>query len=1306
MRKGWREVLTVLAACLMGTFGLARAAPGDGKRPTATAGAEDRVGIAIEVRWSPTAAAVAADASEAVVLSASDGQVEDVVAWPPEESGGTVARPHRGADGGWLLGAEPSGRVRARLEVTPAADLIVRKGGSAVRIPVATILEKPQQGPAQAAVAVTVERLAWDSLMIDLGQGAESGVVAPAAAVPVSLRYNIVWPDAADVIVRTTAVLRPIGVTEVLWQDERRETVPANRMDPPSVLWTIPAPKHEGSYVVEFRSAWEPAGTREGSRLSRLIRRRKSTPTPVASSATRRAVLAVVAPTEPPAESAGAAAREAEVDSVDPARIRNTRFSASGRSPASRPGRSVWALPAEVLAEAARKETDRERLRSWISRSEAASLPPADASGLAWAAVSLRAPHPDRPHRVTVTVAGGDPAALGVAVVDAGGAGRRPRVLLDACASGPPILKDGPAVTFSWLVWPDCPDPLLVFLNRNEGASVRLGTIKLTELPGVPPGPSIRPPNPAAGRSLGLYLTGEHALDRFGGQGEAGLADNLEAARNLASYLGYCGASLAVLPEPAADRAVRRGLHGQADEDATGPDRAGMVLRLLARHGCSAWLELSLDGRDALPDLAPPDSPEALRLGLVRVDRQGLADGPCYHPLHPDVRKAMKRRVEAALAARDDGGKVAGILLRLGTGPTLLGSPDTGIDDDTFSRFVRETFGPETAASIPGTDAVDPNRFAARSKYLLGVGRMPWLTWRSRAIAALYAELAEAARGVAPDASLALATPSLHGGAAGAEARRADLAGLAPSQAWRSVGLDLQSWPGGDAAPIVLRGAEISTDPLAHDLAVSPDLDARLAAYPNRGLLLRIDREAAGQAGEVDAIEDAPPGSGPPAVIGAVELATLPLGEDGAADEPLGHAVAALDARWVVLAAPAIAGHEDRLRRFAAVLRGVPAGPTRPASFGGDPKDLGVSVRTVDHGGQTFLQIANDTPYPIRLAGLIDAPAAAGVEDLGRNLKLIPQPAAGGRQLVLDLLPFGVSAVRVGAPGVRMTEITPYPSEAVLTSLEAQYRELSAQLSRLNRGPGGAIGEPPNPGFEPAGAEPLRRAGNAEGADTPPPPADGAVPGGWKADGAAGAAIAIDADRPHSGQGCLKLTAPAASASATSGDFIPGGSPSMTIHAFLRAEPADCAVRLWIQGEVGGQPYLRRTEFRVGADWEPKAVRAADLPAGGLDTAHLRFEMLGPGTLWIDDLRLVGEAPSRAVRLNAQRTLIAALQAYRAQHYAEFARLSRSHWARHPGVLAAGRSGRPGEISEAARDRHPGQGPAAASALSPEKTLR
>jgi hypothetical protein len=96
--------------------------------------------------------------------------------------------------------------------------------------------------------------------------------------------------------------------------------------------------------------------------------------------------------------------------------------------------------------------------------------------------------------------------------------------------------------------------------------------------------------------------------------------------------------------------------------------------------------------------------------------------------------------------------------------------------------------------------------------------------------------------------------------------------------------------------------------------------------------------------------------------------------------------------------------------------------------------------------------------------------------------------------------------------------------------------------------------------------------------------------------------------------------------------------------------------------------------------------------------------MLTPGTLWIDDVHVIGEVAPKAVRSNAQRTLLAALQAYRMQRYGEFARLAGSHWARHPGILAVSKEKRPAELSETAGSSR--SGPAAASALSPDRRVR
>ena len=334
---------------------------------------------------------------------------------------------------------------------------------------------------------------------------------------------------------------------------------------------------------------------------------------------------------------------------------------------------------------------------------------------------------------------------------------------------------------------------------------------------------------------------------------------------------------------------------------------------------------------------------------------------------------------------------------------------------------------------------------------------------------------------------------------------------------------------------------------------------------------------------------------------------------------------------------------------------------------------------------QTFLEIANDSPYPIRLAGLLDAPGSASVEDLGRGLRLSPAPEAGGRNLVLDLLPYGVAAIRVGAPRVQLSSVTPYPSEAVLATMQSRYNELSAQLARLNHGMVATPAEPANPGFEPATgtlpqlpvdtvARPSDSKANAPDASA----GDKVVPVGWRLEpNAAGpATIAIDGENTHLGQGSLKLTAPIAPSSVVSELFVPNVQSSLDIQVFFRASAAGFRVRVWIEGESAGKPYVRRTELDVSTAWESRTVRASDIPAGGLNRARLRFEQMTPGTLWIDDLHIRGETTTRSARINAQRTLLAALQAYREQRYDDFARLAGSHWIRESGTTANGRLAR------------------------------
>ena len=110
-------------------------------------------------------------------------------------------------------------------------------------------------------------------------------------------------------------------------------------------------------------------------------------------------------------------------------------------------------------------------------------------------------------------------------------------------------------------------------------------------------------------------------------------------------------------------------------------------------------------------------------------------------------------------------------------------------------------------------------------------------------------------------------------------------------------------------------------------------------------------------------------------------------------------------------------------------------------------------------------------------------------------------------------------------------------------------------------------------------------------------------------------------------------------------------------------------------------------------------MRASGIPESGLESARLRFELLTPGRLWVDDVTVSGPALAEPERLNARRDLMAALSAYRDHRYADFARLAGSHWARR----VAPEPGRRPRRATARPDR-PADAPA--SALPPPRRLR
>ena len=252
-RKERRNLLLRIALFLVGA-GVAFLRQEQEKSPIG--GPRDAIHMTVELTWArskmdggPSQEAVAAGdgvPETEFFLEIVNGRVIELLDWPPPGGDQRGKRGNRGscdavvrgmAAGRSSLGKRREGRVRARIERLSTRVWSCAAGTTPSGL-LSAVLERPQRTPPQARLVVTLERLPWDSIVVDLGEPARDGIVAPGATVPVSVGYNIIWPEVSDVSVRTTAVLRPLLGGEVLWRDDPREVVAANVAEPQSRIWT------------------------------------------------------------------------------------------------------------------------------------------------------------------------------------------------------------------------------------------------------------------------------------------------------------------------------------------------------------------------------------------------------------------------------------------------------------------------------------------------------------------------------------------------------------------------------------------------------------------------------------------------------------------------------------------------------------------------------------------------------------------------------------------------------------------------------------------------------------------------------------------------------------------------------------------------------------------------------------------------------------------------------------------------------------------------------------------------------------
>ena len=142
-----------------------------------------------------------------------------------------------------------------------------------------------------------------------------------------------------------------------------------------------------------------------------------------------------------------------------------------------------------------------------------------------------------------------------------------------------------------------------------------------------------------------------------------------------------------------------------------------------------------------------------------------------------------------------------------------------------------------------------------------------------------------------------------------------------------------------------------------------------------------------------------------------------------------------------------------------------------------------------------------------------------------------------------------------------------------------------------------------------------------------PPTAEAPIPG-WAVSSADGAAVELDGTDGHGGVRSVRLVSQGGPVSLTSQPFAPPTTGRLTMAVWLRASDAGPrpTVRYVLEGPLKGSPqgapFVRWQTRQVGAGWERFVVEAGDLPLEGLSSLRVRFELTGPGEVWLDDVQL------------------------------------------------------------------------------------
>ena len=855
-----------------------------------------------------------------------------------------------------------------------------------------------------------------------------------------------------------------------------------------------------------------------------------------------------------------------------------------------------------------------------------------------WQAYALPIDQPGAPHTLEIEYPGEVPQTLGVSVIEPNSAGKVVPVGLDAAihVEASQAVPVGPQ-RYRLIFWPRTELPYLLLTNRQSNRSASYGEIRLFHRSGLPAVPIER--SQAAHRmaiaqfSRPLFCEVFGASDATDPETGQALDDWLtfyEGARRLiefAQYVGYDAISLAALCEGSAiypadgiqpTPKYDTGAYFTNGQDPVRKDVLEMLFRLCDRAGLKLIPSLELSApMSSLQATLRGGAPNSIGIRLVDALGQPLSQSAVGQDGVTTTYNPLDQRVQAELVGIVDqltkryGGHPSfggvGITMARGTSTHLPGL-QWASDQATLAKFAREA---DLDVDHRSRVATDHRRLLSDPAY-----RDQWLAWRCRRLAGMYQTMTRVVRQTQPDARLYLTMAELTTEPALAEALNPGLPRVDKlPAAFRELGIDPTLYDE-QAGLSLLRPHRF--DPLKTLVAQRSDYELNTALETDRWFESSSIRGSSffhvPQRIRLTDVDAASP-FGQQNTYTLLAPQVVPAGP--ACRRHIVHSLASrdlntwLDGGWTVLR-----DQHGWLAPIVDVFRRLPAEAFETVQV---PTNLGTRMvlRTLAKDGVTYAYVVNDSPWPIEARVQLDVPAACELQ----ALTPFKQPGRlkvtnDGVWWMFQMQPYDVVAGVLTSTDVRVRAIRNELPNHVLPELRTQIAELSARMQQLTA------------------PRPMPFAANS-GFEAPQPLQ------GWTSTRVADVEVTADRDVHHDGVQSLRVVSKAPLAWVRSVPFATPTTGQLLLRVWIKQDPQPAAarIRLLVESAVGDESFSRQLDIAAQQEssasekgWHAYEFWIDDLPVDSVSQLRVGMDILGPGTVWFDDIELFDLAFTRGER--------------------------------------------------------------------------